>query len=187
MLLEAAVVDEHGFTLIETTIAVAIVTTGLLTAGVVLHGSAILIAQARAITTATNAAASKTAYLDALAWHVEPDEAGVWREVDDRTTDLTLAEPGSGGRGLTPGGLETFWWSTAGFVEGLDDAGAPAGGEHAIGTRFVRRWAILTVADEPDLLVTAVRLTDRRRADPVRGVAGPGEVRMVSARLRVVR
>lgn len=180
----------QGFTLIEALVALAVLLGSLLAMGPLVHGALGLTGRARTITTASVLASSKLEQLSALSRHVEIDDDGALSLADDTTTNLTGVVPGAGGRGLQPGGDDTIWSSTAGFVEYLDAAGRSLGADAAAaaGARFVRRWSVSSrSAMSPDLLVLSVRVTSIAEDHTERRAAGPGEVRLVAAMTRTVR
>jgi len=173
-----------GFTLIEVSVALAMLATSVLGLVQVFTGTARATGLARRMTVSTTLAAQKLDQLRSLAWTY--DAAGV--PVSDTQTDTTVVpELVSGGRGLAvspSGSLET---NADGFCDFLDAQGRSLGGGTTppLAAAYVRRWLIQPLpADPADTLVLQVRLLSREAAEA--GAADPGGVTLTTVRTRVM-
>lgn len=147
--------QEHGFTLIEVLVAVAVLVTGI--AGV----AQLAIVSARA-TDATRSAGTvewlareKLEQLSALAW--TSDDSLV--PIADYSTNLTRSPVlPAGGLGVSVSPGDTLSSSVTGYVDYLDAGGAPiaASGSPPQGAQWQRRWSIQLVAGQPDTLLLQV-------------------------------
>lgn len=180
--------SERGFSLIETIVAV-----GLLTA------VTISVAQLFAMATAANLSAKggtstallatqKMEQLRSLAWGLQGD---VGMPITDTTTNLATDPPQSNGRGLRPSPLATLRSSTTGYVDYLDIDGRwiGTGASPPAGTAFVRRWSVTPLTSNPDnTLVLQVRVVslgkDAESARSSRGLRLGDETRLVSVKTR---
>ena len=180
---------DRGSTLVEALIATLILTTGLLTMVELVRVAATTNVIARNGTLSRILAEQKIEQLRALAWAF--DASGI--PVSDADTDTTvLPESPSGGTGLqaSPGSLRQ---NTAGFVDHLDGGGriVGRGAQTPPSAVYTRRWSI-----EPSptstgpavliqVLVTSIR--NRGRADQGAVTRLPGEVRLVTLKVRKPR
>jgi prepilin-type N-terminal cleavage/methylation domain-containing protein len=169
---QRATTPDRGFTLIEVLVATAILV-------VVATGIAQLIAlavrtseAARARTASAFLATQKMEQLRSLTW--TSDETGASQS--DFSTDLSLDPPAAGGTGLAPTPSGTLERSVRGYVDYQDAAGRwiGAGLTPPSGAVYVRRWAVLPLADDPDnarvLVVLAATL---REEASIRGSPRP--------------
>jgi hypothetical protein len=138
---------ERGSTLIEALIATAIVLSTITGVAQLLLWARKVIWSSGAATITTGLATEKLEQLRALAFRF--DEEG--RAITDDSTDLTGAQPSSGGTGLQTSPLGTLYESTSGFVDYLDAQGdwCGTGAAPPAGTVFVRRWAVVPFASDP--------------------------------------
>jgi hypothetical protein len=124
------VTNGAGFSLIETTIALALTAAIAASVSTALAASRAAGAQARAMAIEVVAARSRLAELGALRYEVAMSTAGVATAV----TDV----------GLTPTTADALWSDRAGCVDYLDATGAAIGADAAAAARaaYVRRWSI---------------------------------------------
>jgi prepilin-type N-terminal cleavage/methylation domain-containing protein len=143
---------EAGFSLLETLVAVTILSIGvgaLVQLSVIAAGAT---RRARAITTASVLAQQKMEQLRALAWKFDP--AG--RRVSDLTSDTSATpEAPTGGTGLRVSPAESLAVNTAGYCDFVDASGrllrGGRGGSVApANTLYIRRWSIARVSAAPD-------------------------------------
>jgi prepilin-type N-terminal cleavage/methylation domain-containing protein len=145
-------VDHSGFTLLETLIAILLLTAAATTVARVVSLAVGAHASARARTGATLLAAQKLEQLRALAFGCTegaPDRPG-W-PLTDVTTDLSVDPPGGGGSGLAPGPPGSIDRSAPGYADYLDEAGRwlGTGSTPAESTTYVRRWSVDALPDDP--------------------------------------
>jgi prepilin-type N-terminal cleavage/methylation domain-containing protein len=138
-------------------------------------------------------AAAKMEELRSLAWTYEPAEpgvAGVPRS--DRTTDLSRPDrPARANAGLSLSPANALSVNSPPYVDYLDDCGrwVGNGNDPPEGAVFIRRWAIVPLADDQErtlalhVLVTTVR-QEQGRVSSRRGRSGV-ETLLVSARTRL--
>ena len=177
-----------GFSLLEVTIATAIVAGALVTLG---QMAAIAIANnhaARHLTFATVLAEQKMEQLRGLTWGFD----NLGRPVSDTTADTaTPIDSAVGGTGLTPSPAGTLTSNADGWVDFVDQFGNILGGGTMPRpkTAYIRRWAIEPLSSNPNnaivihVLVTAHQ--SRGFADrPGSTTRLPDEARLVSVRTR---
>ena len=153
-----------GFSLVEALVAAGLIVTALASLAEIVALSAESTRASRRSMAATMAATAKIEQLRALAWTFD----GEGTPVSDFTTDTGTTPPRSqGGRGLSsspPGTLEA---AVPGWVDYVDEAGAPlgSGSDRPPGAVFMRRWATrpLDLVDTIVIEVCVVRLV----ADPL--------------------
>jgi prepilin-type N-terminal cleavage/methylation domain-containing protein len=178
--------NARGFSLLETLVALTIMTVALSALVQLLSVSARSNQVAHSMTMATLLAQGKVEQLRALAWGF--DAAGV--AVSDRTTDVAiLPEQPSGGRGLSPSPPGTLERNVEGYCDFLDGWGRYMGGGTTPppGTAYVRRWSIElrpTWHQNAVLLQVSVIPWTRSGNVALGGGRGPGEVRLVSVKTR---
>lgn len=145
--------QDRGFTLVETLVAIAVLCVGAL-GGMQLVATAFeMMGRARAQALAATAASARMEQLRSLRF--EFDERGL--PLTDLTTSLAGPQPAGGGGGLAaPGG--SLDANVIGFADFLDSGGAWIGGGTAPppGAAFVRRWSIEPADPSGDLLVVQV-------------------------------
>jgi hypothetical protein len=138
-------------------------------------------------------AAAKMEELRSLAWTYEPSEPGVAGTLrSDRTTDLSRPDrPARAGAGLSLSPSGSLYLNTPPFVDYLDEAGrwVGNGNDPPEGAVFIRRWAVVPLAADPErtlvlhVLATTVR-HEQGRPSGQRGRTGI-ETLLVSARTRL--
>jgi hypothetical protein len=183
---------QSGFSIVETTVALGLLTSAIVAMANVLALSASHARAARDTSMAAIAAAQKLEQLRALAWSV--DRAGA--SIADTSTDTAASSgpPGcpapvrasSVGTGLTRSPASSLTENTDGWVDYLDRQGCPLGGGGAPpgGTAYLRRWSVKGLPSDPvETLVLQVRVlpapaagADDRRV--------PGGATIVSVRSR---
>jgi prepilin-type N-terminal cleavage/methylation domain-containing protein len=151
-----------GFTLVEVLVALAVL--AMLAAGMasLLGHAARRVVRARLETTAVLLADARLEQLRSLAWGFGSSYAPV--RATDVSTDLTAAEPTTGGSGLTPSPGGVLDTDTTGFVDYLDSHGrwVAGGSGPPPACRFIRRWSVHLAAGSSDAVVLTVRVLDRR-------------------------
>ena len=138
---------DHGASLIEALIAVALVCSTITGVAQLLLWSRRAVWSSGAETMAVVLAAQKLEQLRMLTWEIDTNG----QPITDDSTDLSTAEPSAGGSGLQASALGTLHENTSGFVDYLDSQGVwrGTGAEPPAGSVFVRRWAILPFAADP--------------------------------------
>jgi type II secretory pathway pseudopilin PulG len=174
--------SNHGLSLLDTTIALALLAT--VTAGVAhLFGlSTRAVTRAREDTAAAVLAASKLEQLRSLTWQFELDGSAT----SDTSTDVTAAAPISGGVGLTPSPPDALRVSTPGYVDYLNGSGRwqGTGSQPRPGTVYIRRWAVTPLAADP-LHTVILEVDVTTLADESRGQGGAASrVRLSTLRTR---
>jgi type II secretory pathway pseudopilin PulG len=176
---------DFGFTIIEVCVAMALL---MLAAAGVARMSAIAtraIDTARVETSATALASQKIEQLRGLRWTRAPDGS----PVSDRTTDLSVEPATGGGPGLSASPQDALDTSTHHYVDYLDARGGwvGTGTSPPPAARYIRRWSVAALPEDPDnLLVIRVLVTsreqDRRAIGPRRRLAGEALVTALLAR-----
>ena len=168
--LRVAQYDEDGFTLIEVTIAVAL----LAVAGAGL--ASLVLASGRANQSARQAdvvqraAVERLEQLRALAW--TSDAAVV--PVSDWSSNLTLSIPaGTGGSGLGASPGDTLAANVAGYADFMDADGRwlAGGTTPPADAAWVRRWSVQALSAPPDTLLLQVAVVPARTTGAVTTVA----------------
>jgi type II secretory pathway pseudopilin PulG len=150
-----------GFSLLETLVAITLLTVGVCSLAQLFVISARANQRAHAITTASVLAQQKMEQLRALMWGV--DDLG--RALTDTTSDTTtMPERPAGGVGLSPSPGNTLAMDTPGYCDFVDafgelvDAGAGPSSVPAASV-YTRRWSITRVPANPDnTIVVQVRV-----------------------------
>lgn len=153
-----------GFSLIEVTIASALVATLCGGAAQLLSLSVRTNTASRVETTAAVLAQQKIEVLRTLAWTVDVD--GVER-IDTASDTTVHPEAAAGGTGLQDSSPDTLDADTAGWVDYLDAAGRVLGGgpPAPAGVIYVRRWSVQALpAPVSDVRVLQVRVVRRAAA-----------------------
>jgi prepilin-type N-terminal cleavage/methylation domain-containing protein len=175
-----------GFSLLELTVALALLTGVVLALGEVIAAAARAARAARDSTWSTVLAAQKIEQVRALAWGYDP--SGVART--DVVSDLARwPDATADGRGLTPSPGDSLSANIDGFVDYFDGAGAWLGcGRSPPGrTVFVRRWSITPAGWDPAATLV-IRVRVLRRGSPAGlGPPDPADIQLldlVSVRTR---
>jgi len=153
--------DEHGFTLVEVLVAMAIVVITAVGVAELVTIAARASMTSRRLTTSTSLAVQKMEQLEALMWTFADEEPGAG-PVADVSTDLSVDPPVAGGAGLATSPAGALDHNTAGYVDYLDANGAwiGTGTTQPSAAVFVRRWSIEPLPAEPDhTLVLQVLVT----------------------------
>jgi prepilin-type N-terminal cleavage/methylation domain-containing protein len=164
--------DAAGFTLIEVIVSSALLVTVVAGTAQLTIVAAEACRAARVRTATALIAAQKMEQLRSLVW--SSGESGAL--LSDGSTDVSREPPASGGGGLlaTPAG--TLDRNVDGYVDYLDAGGRwLAGGVHApAGAVYLRRWAVLPLAADPDhTRILIVLATTMRQERVVEGRAAP--------------
>jgi prepilin-type N-terminal cleavage/methylation domain-containing protein len=145
-----------GFSLIEVTVASAVLAGAVLSAAQLFAAATAATVDARTVGEATVLAWQKLEQLRSLAFTI--DEAG--GPITDISADTAASpERAFGGTGLSSSPVSALTRDTPGYVDYLDARGVSlGGGVRAPGAaRYRRRWAI-EAPDGPNLLVLRVRV-----------------------------
>ena len=179
----------RGFTLVEVLAALGLLAAAALSVAQLIVVTSRAVHAARLQTTTAALAVSRLEELRSLTWGF--DAAG--NPVEDRSTNLASASPGSDGTGLSLSPPGTLDHNTAGFVDFFDRRGrwVSAGPAVPRDAAFVRRWSIEAPADgASDSLVIAIvvrAVVDDTRAGGRPPASGRGETRLLTLRTRVAR
>ena len=146
---------EHGFSLIETVIAVSLLALGVSALAQVVLVAVRASAATERLSVAQQAARERLEQLRGLAW---TSDAGTI-PVSDWATDLTRTPPAaSGGAGLGVSPESSLASNTAGYCDFLDASGRWLSGatRAPAGAAWTRRWSITYLPGEDDVLVMQV-------------------------------
>ena len=150
--LSLTVKAEAGFSLLETLVAVTLLSIGVGSLAQLSVIAADANRRARVITTASLLAQQKMEQLRALTWRFDP----IGLRVSDETSDTSVTpEAPTGGAGLSVSPAASLATNTAGFCDFVDASGRLLGdgaGGSAVppGTLYIRRWSIAPVPADPD-------------------------------------
>ena len=182
--------SSKGFSLVETLVAMGILTAISLSVAQLFALTAKTNYTARGQTSATMLAEQKMEQLRALTWGF--DSAGQGLPVSDTSTNLSVDPASATGQGLNPSPGDSLERNTVGYVDYLDGFGVwvGTGPTPPDGTVYIRRWAIQPLPTNPNntlvlqVLVTPLA-TDATRADST-GTRRrlPGEAMLVSVKTR---
>ena len=181
---------EHGFSLIETLVASAILAVGLASIAELLGISIRANAAAKNGTMTMILGVQKLEQLRSLAWGY--DGAGL--PISDRATDTTVSpERPTGGTGLSPSSSDTLRLNTEGYVDYVGVRGNLLGGGTVppSGTIYLRRWSIEPLPTDPDnallLQVLVTRRSDRGEANEGSVTRLPDDAQLLSIKMRKAR
>ena len=92
-------------------------------------------------------AVAKLEQLRSLTWGFDTDGSAL----SDTSTDLTSAEPRSGGVGLAPSPSDSLLVTATGYVDYLNVSGQwqGTGAQPRPGTVYIRRWAVTPLPVDP--------------------------------------
>jgi prepilin-type N-terminal cleavage/methylation domain-containing protein len=180
--------NPRGFTLIEVTVAVALLATGVSGVAYLALASARGSDATRAAATVEWLAREKLEQLLALAWTA--DDGVV--PVSDYATNVARAPvQGSGGMGLSVSSVDTLTSATPGFVDYADTRGAwvAGSGPAPSGARWQRRWSVQSVSGLSDTLLLQVVVSPvaATGAVMVRDAAAANGAWLVALRSRTAR
>jgi prepilin-type N-terminal cleavage/methylation domain-containing protein len=154
--------SSRGFSLIEVTVSLGLLTVVALSVAQLFAVStrANLVAKGR--TSATTLAEQKMEQLRSLTWGF--DSEGLGLPVSDTTTNLSVFPPTQDGPGLNPSPSDTLEANVQGYFEYLDANGSWVGS--ADNATYIRRWAIRPLPTNPNntlvLQVLVTPLADER-------------------------
>jgi type II secretory pathway pseudopilin PulG len=176
---------EHGFSLVETMMAVSLLAFGVSALAQVAMVAVRASMASERLSVAQQAARERLEQLRGLTWTSDGT-----LPISDWTTDLTRTPSvasGGAGLGVSPGSALTS--NTAGYCDFLDPSGRwlAAGTRAPAGAAWIRRWSI-TPLNEDDVLVMEVVVVPADRANEggsLRGV--PGGAWLVTMRHRGAR
>lgn len=155
--------SERGFSIIETMIAVGLLTTISLSVAQLFAVAAKRNLDARARTSTAILAVQKMEQLRELTWGF--DTSGLGLPLSDTTTDLSADPPSAGGRGLNPSPLGTLDSNTPGYVDYIGVYGdwVGNGASPPPNTVFIRRWSVEPLPTNPNnTLILQVMVTHLR-------------------------
>ena len=178
---------EEGFSLIEATIATALIATVVMSLAQLFGVAARSNISSLSTTYAVVLGEQKIAELRALTWGF--DSQGI--AVSDLTTD-TAARPErpAGGTGLSSSPDATLQRNTAGWVDHLDRSGRKLGGgsEPPSNAVYTRRWAVQPLPADPNntLIIQVLVTRIRGRGDSIKGEVRrlPEEARLITVKTR---
>jgi type II secretory pathway pseudopilin PulG len=171
---------ESGFSLIETLIALGLVTGAVIALAHLFALSTSSNLDSKSMTYAAVLAQQKVEELRALAFGFGADGLSVTDIESDTASDAT-----TGGTGLSPSPMGALGQNTPGYVDHLDGSGSKLGGGVAPpgGAMYTRRWSIEPLpADPARAIVIQVNVTRHGRV--VAASTRPGDVRLVTVRTR---
>ena len=163
-------VDRRGFTLVEVTIAVALLAAGGAGLASLALASGRANQSARQADVVQRAAVERLEQLRALAWTSD----GAVVPVSDWSSNLTLSSPaGTGGAGLGTSPGDTLAANVAGYADFLDADGRWLGGGTTppADAAWVRRWSVQALSAPPDTLLLQVAVVPARTTSAVTAVA----------------
>ena len=147
-----AVKAETGFSLLETLVAVTLLSIGVGALAQLSVISADANRRARAITTASVLAQQKMEQLRALTWRFDP----LGLRVSDETSDTSVTpEAPTGGTGLSVSPAASLATNTPGYCDFVDPSGrllgdGGGGSEVPANALYIRRWSIAGVPADPE-------------------------------------
>ena len=162
--------NARGFTLIEVTIAVAMLAIGVGSLAYLALAAGRANTFARSSDVVARAAVERLEQLRALAWTSD----GAVLPVSDWSSNLTLSTPGaSGGPGLGASPGDSLAANVAGYADFIDADGRwLAGGTTApAGAAWVRRWSVQMLGAPADTLLLQVVVVPARTISAVATVA----------------
>ena len=177
--------NDSGFTLAEICVAMALLVVAATGVGQ-MFGVAMRTTQGARVQTSTTVLASqKVEQLRALLWTVAADGS----PRSDWTTDVASEPAADGGAGLTASPANSLDDNVAGYVDYLGARGdwVGAGPTPPPTARFIRRWNIRTLSENPErslilqVLVTTVE-QDRLARAPRQRLAGDALIATVLSR-----
>lgn len=177
-----------GFSLLEVTFAMCIMTGALMTLGQMIGVSLTNNRAAHRLTYATVLAEQKVEQLRGLSWGF--DAAGLSIS-DTHTNTAAPVETPTGGTGLLPSPAGTLNRNTEGWVDYVDRFGNVLGGGPSPlpKTAYIRRWSIEPLASDRDNTIVIHVLVTTRVDSGTADAAGSrlgrlDEVRLVSVKTR---
>jgi len=154
---------ERGFSLIETLISIAILTSVSLGVAQLFAVSAMANQTAKNKTSTSMLAMEKMEQLRGLTWGFATGSGGeLGLPASDSVTDLGMVPAATGGPGLLPSPAGTLENNVAYYVDFLDAGGGwlGTGTNPPAGTVYVRRWSVDPLPTSPnDTLVLQVMAT----------------------------
>ncbi len=165
--------SERGFSIIETMIAVGLLTTISLSVAQLFAVAAKRNLDARAQTSTTILAVQKMEQLRGLTWGF--DTTGLGLPVSDTTTDLSVDPPSASGRGLNASPTGTLDGNTPGYVDYIDVYGdwVGTGASPPTNTTFIRRWSVEPLPTNPNNTLILQVLVTPSRTEAMGAGTGP--------------
>jgi prepilin-type N-terminal cleavage/methylation domain-containing protein len=165
----ACVGGASGFSLVEVSVAVAVIAVATAAIAPTLVALTHGVASARRQTLAIASAVSRMEQLHALTYEADAATGGYRSDV---STNLAEDPPGVDGRGLTPDEGVATWVPRRGLIDFVGDDGLPA---EAVGRRVaVRRWSVSGVAGLPAADALLFHVFARARVLEARAGTRPG-------------
>ena len=142
--------SERGFSLIETMIAIGLLTTISLSVAQLFAVAAKRNLDACAQTSTAILAVQKMEQLRELTWGFDNTALGL--PLSDTTTDLSIDPPSAGGSCLSPSPQGTLDGNTPGYVDYIDVYGdwVGTGASPPPNTTFIRRWSVEPLPTNPN-------------------------------------
>ena len=143
--------SESGFSLIESMIALGLLTTISLSVAQLFAVAAKRNTDARGQTSTAILATQKMEQLRGLTWGFDT-VTGLGLPATDTTTNLSTDPPSGGGNGLNPSPSGTLDGNTPGYVDYLDVYGKWVGNSASPppNTVYVRRWSVEPLPTNPN-------------------------------------
>ncbi len=165
--------SERGFSIIETMIAVGLLTTISLSVAQLFAVAASRNLDARAQTSTAILAVQKMEQLRGLTWGF--DTTGLGLPASDTTTDLSTDPPSASGGGLNPSPLGTLDGNTPGYVDYIDVYGdwVGTGASPPPNTTFIRRWSVEPLPTNPNNTLILQVLVTPLRTEAMGAGTGP--------------
>ncbi|MFN8060724.1 MAG: prepilin-type N-terminal cleavage/methylation domain-containing protein [Vicinamibacterales bacterium] len=184
----ASTSSDRGFSLLEVTIAIGILTVVALGVAQLIAMSAMANHLAKAQTSNMAEAVEKMEQLRGLTWGYDTSALGL--PLTDTTTDLSVDPPDHNGSGLLPSPSNALTANVPGYVDYLNASGQWVGNsdQPPDDASYIRRWSVEGLPDDPLntlVLQVLVRTMDEEQAARQSGRAhAPGEARLVSLKTR---
>ncbi len=156
--------SERGFSLVETMIAIGLLTTISLSVAQLFAVAATRNLDAHLQTSTTILAGQKMEQLRGLTWGFDT-QSGLGLPLSDTTTDLSTDPPSASASGLNPSPLGTLDGNTPGYVDyiGVYGEWVGNGASPPPNTTFIRRWSVEPLPTNPNnTLILQVLVTHLR-------------------------
>jgi len=182
--------NSRGFSLVETLVAMGLLTTVSLGVAQLFALSTRANVIAKGQTSTTAMAEQKLEQLRALTWGF--DLTGQGLPLSDTTTNLAVMPPMHDGSGLNPSPSDALEQNTPGFVDFLNGNGAwvGTGSTPPASAVYIRRWSITPLPTNPNntlviqVLVTPVTSEQARATSAFTRTRMAGDALLVTVRTR---
>ena len=170
--------SDGGFTLVETLLSIAVLTTVSLGVAQLFAVTAMANRNAKDKTSTSVLAVQKMEQLRGLTWGFAVGAGGqLGLPTSDLATDLSVDPPMGGGPGLQPSPAGTLETNTPLYVDylGADGSWLGTGASPPAGTVYIRRWAVEPLPTSPtDTLVLQVMTTTLKQERLRQTASGTG-------------